>query len=96
MSGKLDMDCMMGLGNLDEAGDVAVLPPPRPAEGSGDFGGSPAAAAALLASPAPAAAGAPLRSPLEAVLTVLWWVTGGVAKSRRRSCRLRPRAVWWD
>lgn len=71
MSGKLDMDCMMGLGNLDEAGDVAALPPPRPAEGSGDFGGNPAAAA-LLVSSAPAAAGAPLCSPLEAVLTVLW------------------------
>lgn len=65
-----------GRGNRDEAGDVAVLlppPPPRPVDGRGDLGGSPATAAAaigalLSAPPAPAAAAS---SPLEAVLTVL-------------------------
>lgn len=66
MSGKLDIDCMAGdLGNRAKAGDVAVEAPPRPADGRGDFGGSPAAAA-LPSAPAPGAS-----SPLEAVLTVL-------------------------
>lgn len=63
------MDCMAGdLGNRAKAGDVAVEAPPRPADGRGDLGGSPAAG--LLSAPAPAPApGA--SSPLEAVLTVL-------------------------
>lgn len=73
MSGRLDMDCMTGdLGKRAKAGDVAVEPPPRPADGRGDFGGRPAALSALAPAPAP---GAP--SPLEAVLTVFSRLCGG-------------------
>lgn len=57
MSGRLDMDCITGLGKREE-GDVGE---PRPAEGSGDLGGRQAAA--------PSARGA--SAPLEAVLAVL-------------------------
>lgn len=58
-----------GRGNRDKPGDVAGLPPPppRPVDGRGDLGGSPAAAAgALLSAPAPGASS----PPLEAVLAV--------------------------
>lgn len=69
MSGRVLIDWAMGLGKRD-TGDVG---PPSPADGSGDFGASPAAGdVALLLSPLPAlgaGAAAPCSS-WEAVLTV--------------------------
>lgn len=75
VSGKLLIDCVIGLGKRD-TGDLG---PPSPADGRGDFGGRPApgdatpAPAPLLLSPLPApglGAAAPCCS-WEAVLTVL-------------------------
>lgn len=60
------MDCITGLGNRDPAeGDVGEE---RPAEGSGDLGGRPAAALSARGASAP----------LEAVLTVLWGYMRGI------------------
>lgn len=81
MSGRLDMDCMTGLGKR-EVGDVGE---PRPAEGRGDLGGRPAAA--------PSARGA--SDPLEAVLAVLRGLTPGRARTLRMLRRLLGGWTWW-
>lgn len=81
VSGKLLIDCVIGLGKRD-TGDLG---PPSPADGRGDLGGTPAPGdtAPLLLSPLPApglGAAAPCCS-WEAVLTVLeglsFFVTAG-------------------
>lgn len=70
------MDCITGLGNREPAdGEVGEE---RPAEGSGDLDGRPAAALSARGASAP----------LDAVLTVLWGLSPGSTTIRK--CGSRP------